>query len=427
MLEEKAKLKVYKDKQFIVFEFEDGKTVKYNLSNGETIGKNNRVVKCLNTQLRGYTIQDIIDFIADDNYRNFITYVNKEVNRSTKMSTGWYSSGYASNRMVNKITNVGSFLARVNDYADREQYFACGLTNVDLDSRSGKHLKCSLNEIPKGLLKVCRTYDIRLDREILNAYNKIPNLYPVLLDMKFNSITQSDIENLLLTYGKYFDRTEDGYYSYYGVSNTLYIKYLVENYNYNIKSLLTYLDNLMTYEAIENFSTLCREFYDYVRMANKISVKFEKYPRYFLSTHRITCRNYDRLKEIFVEQDFAKRIDTELEYKIGEYKFIYPSVTQDIKDEAVQQSNCVASYIKDVINGKCHIMFLRKQNKDKPKEEQYNESLVTLEIRDYKVVQAKGKFNRECYENEKEMIEQFNLYLQKIKNKREKQTKERVA
>ena len=425
MLEEKAKLKVYKDKQFIVFEFENGKTVKYNLSNGETIGKNNRVVKSLNTQLRGYTIQDIIDFIADDNYRNFIAYVNKEVNRSTKMSTGWYSSGYASNRMVNKITNVGSFLARVNDYADREQYFACGLTNVDLDSRSDKHLKCSLNEIPKGLLKVCRTYNIRLDREILNAYNKIPNLYSVLLDMKFNSITQHNIQELLLTYGTYFNRQEAE--RYYCGSKTLYIKYLVENYNYNIKSLLTYLDNLMTYEAIENFNSLCQEFYDYVRMASKISVKFEKYPRYFLSTHRITCRNYDRLKEIFVEQDFAKRIDTELEYKIGEYKFIYPSVTQDIKDEAVQQSNCVASYIKDVIDGKCHIMFLRKQNKDKPKDEQYNESLVTLEIRDYKVVQAKGKFNRECYDNEKEMIEQFNLYLEKIKNKREKQLKECVA
>lgn len=426
MLQEKAKLKVYKDKQFIVFEFEDGKTVKYNLSNGETIGKNNRVVKSLNTQLRGYTIQNIIDYITDDNYRNFISYVNKEVNRSTKISSGWYNR-YASDRMVNKITNVGSFLARVNDYADREQYFACGLTNVDLDSRSRKHLCCSLNEIPKGLLKVCRTYDIRLDREILNAYNNIPNLYPVLLDMKFNSITQYNIETLLLTYGTYFDRTENGYYSYYSVDKTLYIKYLVENYNYNIKSLLTYLDNLMTYEAIENFSTLCQEFYDYVRMASKISAKFEKYPRYFLSTHRITCRNYDRLKEVFVEQDFAKRIDTELEYKIDDYKFIYPSVTQDIKDEAVQQSNCVASYIKDVINGKCHIMFLRKQNKTKPKDEQYNESLVTLEIRDYKVVQAKGKFNRECYDNEKEMIEQFNLYLEKIKNKREKQLKECVA
>lgn len=420
-------LQVYKERQFIVFRFDDNKTVKYNLSNGETIGKNNRVVKSLNTQLRGYTIQNIIDCISDENYRNFMAFVNKEVNRSTKRNYGWYGSGgYCSNAIVNKITNVGSFLAKVNDYSQYEQYFACGLTNVDLDSRSDSRLRCSLNEIPKGLLKICRQYDIRLDNEILTAYNKIPNLYPVLLNMEFNSITKSDIQYLLLVYGKYYSKGETRYNSGW-LPKELRIKWLVENYNYNIKSLLTYLDNLMTYEAIEHFSDLCQEFYDYVSMASKISDKFEKYPRYFLSTHRITCRNYNRLKETFDEQEFAKRIKPEYEYKIGEYKFIYPSKTQDIKDEAVAQANCVASYIQRVIDGECDIMFLRKQNKEKPKDEQYNESLVTLEIRDYKVVQAKGKFNRDCNKDEEELIKQFNIYLKKIKNQNEKQLKERVA
>lgn len=406
-------MKVFKERQFIVFEFEDGKTVKYNLSNGETIGKNNRVVKSLNTQLRGYTINNMINDITDENYRNFISFVNKEINRSQSTN---YWGGYKTDRIVNRITNVGSFLARVNDYSQYEQYFACGLTNMDLDSRSRNHITCGLNDIPKGLLKICKKYNIRLTSDTLRSYNKFPNLYSVLLDMEFNTITQYDIERLLNVWGEYSDKRENDYY--YG-SKVLYIKFLVENYNYNIKSLLIYLDNLMTYEAIENFIDLCSEFYDYVKMASKISNKFEKYPRYFLSTHRITCRNYERLKEVFEEQEFAKHIDRELEYKIGEYKFIYPSVTQDIKDEAVQQGNCVASYIKSVIDGRCHIMFLRKQNKNKPKEEQYNESLVTLEIRDYKVVQAKGKFNRECYDNEKELIKQFNTYLTKLKNKRE--------
>jgi hypothetical protein len=70
-------------------------------------------------------------------------------------------------------------------------------------------------------------------------------------------------------------------------------------------------------------------------------------------------------------------------------------------------------------------MFLRQQNKTLPKEEQYNKSLVTLEIRDYKVVQARGKFNRIVTTEEQNMIDQFNIYLTKLKNKRE--TKERVA
>lgn len=410
------KLTVFKERQFIIFKFDDGKTVKYNLANGETIGKNNRVVKSLNTQLRGYTIQNIIDAIEDENYKNFMSFVNKEVNRSTRINNGWYG-GYASNAIVNKITNVGSLLARVNDYSKYEQYFACGLTNVDLDSRSREHLRCPLKDIPKGLIKICKQYNLMLNNELLTAYNNIPNLYPVLLDMQFNSITQENIKHLLMVYGQNLNKKENDWY--YG-SKAIKVKFLVENYNYNIKSLLTYLDNLMTYEAIENFVDLCGEFYDYVRMASRISAKYEKYPRYFLSTHRITCRNYDRLQHIFVEQDFAKRIDTDMEYKIGDYKFIYPKATQDIKDEAVQQANCVASYIQRVIDGKCHIMFLRKQNKDKPKEEQYNQSLITLEVVDYKVVQSKGKFNREPYENEKELIDKFNTYLEKLKTKREK-------
>jgi hypothetical protein len=408
-------MKVFKERQFIVFEFDDGKTVKYNLATGETIGKNNRIVKSLNTQLRGYSIKQIIECIEDENYRNFMDFVNTEANRSTAWNSYY---GRRSNAIVNKVTNVGSFLAKVNDYAKYEQYFACGLTNVDLDSRSRNRLNCSLNDIPKGLIKVCRQYKIKLNAEVLTAYNNIPNLYPLLLGMEFNSITKENIESLLLTYGLYFDRREnDGYY-YYG-SKSIYLKYLVENYNYNIKSLLTYLDNLMTYEAIDNFNTLCSDFYDYVKMSSKLSNKFEKYPRYFLSTHQITCRNYNRLKEYFVEQDFAKRIDKELEYKINGYKFIYPETTQDIKDEAVQQANCVASYIQKVIDGNCHIMFLRQQNKTLPKEEQYNKSLVTLEIRNYEVVQARGKFNRTVTNEEQNMIDQFNIYLTKLKNKRE--------
>lgn len=64
-------------------------------------------------------------------------------------------------------------------------------------------------------------------------------------------------------------------------------------------------------------------------------------------------------------------------------------------------------------------MFLRKQNKDTPKkEEQYNNNLVTLEIRDYKVVQARGKFNRPVTEQEQELINQFNKYLLKLKDKK---------
>ena len=37
-------MKVYKEKQFLVFDFEDGKTVKYDFTTGKTIGKLGKIV-----------------------------------------------------------------------------------------------------------------------------------------------------------------------------------------------------------------------------------------------------------------------------------------------------------------------------------------------------------------------------------------------
>lgn len=174
------------------------------------------------------------------------------------------------------------------------------------------------------------------------------------------------------------DRCKYDYFSFFNL--------LIEEYGYNAKSLFRYIDTLKTFEAIESIPYLMQEIYDYARMMKTISPKFDKYPRNFLTTHKIACRNYNRLKKEFSEEIFRKRINRDYECAFGDYQFIYPTSTQDIKDEAVAQNNCVASYIDDVIDGKCHIMFLRKKSSP-------NSSLVTIEIRNNTIVQAKRRFN----------------------------------
>ena len=145
-------------------------------------------------------------------------------------------------------------------------------------------------------------------------------------------------------------------------------------------------------------------------MMNKISTKFDKYPRHFLTTHKIACRNYNRLKEIFDEQSYQQRINKEYECQIGNYCFIYPQSTNEIKEEAVRQNNCVASYIKRVINGECHILFLRRKNA-------LDESLVTIEVRDNKIVQAKRKFNDPVTKEDQEAIDKWNKKFSKREEK----------
>lgn len=153
-----------------------------------------------------------------------------------------------------------------------------------------------------------------------------------------------------------------------------------------------------------------QELYDYARMMKTISPKFDKYPRNFLTTHKIACRNYNRLKKEFSEEIFRTRINKDYECVFGDYQFIYPTSTQDIKDEAVAQNNCVASYIDDVIDGKCHIMFLRKKSSPK-------NSLVTIEIRNNTIVQAKRRFNDPVTDEDQKAINSWN---KKFSNKKEK-------
>lgn len=182
-----------------------------------------------------------------------------------------------------------------------------------------------------------------------------------------------------------------------------YFNILLKEYGYTAKGLLNYLDYCKTFEAIDDINYLMKEIYDYASMMKKISPKFDKYPRHFLTTHKIACRNYNRLKEQFIEEDFRKRIDTDMEKSFGEYCFIYPKSTQEIKDEAVSQNNCVASYIKRVIDGQCHIMFLRK--KECP-----DKSLVTIEIRNGKIVQALQKFNNPLTSEQQEVVDKWNKW-----------------
>lgn len=179
-----------------------------------------------------------------------------------------------------------------------------------------------------------------------------------------------------------------------------YLK-LINEYGYNAKSLFLYLDYLKTFEALEDITAILTEITDYANMMRKISDKYDKYPRHFLTTHRIACRNYNRFKQEFPEKLFKDRINTSYECSFRDYVFVYPKCTQDIKDEAAAQSNCVISYIDDVIEGKCHIMFLRKKSNP-------DTSLVTLEIQNNKIVQAKRRFNDSVNDEEQEAIDWWN-------------------
>lgn len=370
-------MKIVKEKQFFIFYLDDGKTVKYDLSTGQVIGKKGSPVSSLSSQLRGYNIQELINSFENQGYRDYFQAIYDSTNHF--------------------VTNMSTVLLKAREYRTAEQYYIIGI-KVPLDFHK------TISEIPKGLLTICKKYNIQLNLNIFNTYYAFPNEINWAINQEFYFLTPSKIFELL----GYWTTSWTNYYNY---TDEYYFE-MLQKENYDYKALFHYIDNLAAFEGLEDIKHTIRELCDYVRMMKVLSPKFEKYPRYFLTTHTIATRNYNRLKQEFSEELFKTRFTDKYDFSYGNYIFTYPKSTQDIKDEAVSQSNCVGSYIQRVLDGVCHIIFMR--NKNAPEK-----SLVTLEIRDDQIVQAKGPYNRELFRDEQEAVNYFN---NKFKNRKDKKT-----
>lgn len=370
-------MKVYKEKQFLVFDFENGKTVKYDFATGETIGKLGKPVKGLQNQLRGISMNYIIESCEDKNYGLFLQFVWDKFK-----TRNWYY-----NKIDHYITNVGTVLSNVKKYSRYEQIFSAGLGPY-LQEGCYSIFKYSINEIPSSLIKYIKSGRVTyLNNDIVNVWSKNPSECCLAYELNYISLDDSDLFNVFQC-------------------NT--VNNLINTYGYNAKSLFLYLDTLKTFEALTIDSRVLGEIEDYARMMSEIHPKYDKYPRNFLTTHVIACRNYNRLKQQFDEKSFQNRRNPKYECKIGKYIFLYPEKIDDIRSEAVSQNNCVASYVQSVIDGKCHILFMRKK-------EEPDRSLVTIEVKNNKIVQAKGRFNRDLTNEEEVTVEKWNTKFENMK------------
>lgn len=368
---------VTKVKSCIVFNFDDGKNVKYDLATKECIGKRGKVVQSLQSQLSGISVREVINKFDNDNYARFLDFV--------------------CDRCSSRVHNIATVLNEVPRYSKHEQLFSAGITNINY------WFDYSIGDIPKGLLKLCREHGYTLSNDLVKTYNDHHNIFNFAFNEEFSSIDSRDI----------FDMVQAStYWNSYGYRYRNVMDVLMNEFNYDMKSLFKYVDYLMTYEGLEGGSNIVREIFDYAAMAHSMSRKFDKYPRNFLTVHTITSRNYNRLQRQYEEEKFASRIDKSMEKTFDNYTFIYPETTQDIKDEAVAQGNCVASYIPRVIDGGCHILFMR----DKDHTEN---SLVTIEVRNNRIVQALQRHNAALTKSQQEAVDAWNKWRKQYVSKKE--------
>ena len=368
-------IRIYKDKQFLVFDFEDGRTCKYDFATKTSIGIKGKPVKNLQHQLQGYTLNQLWDCFEDKNYARFLRYIQK------------VNSRYG-------MRNIGTILDNVPYYKNLEQIFSAGIE--DIIYVSGHDIDYTINDIPKSLIKIAKKHNIKISERLISHYKINPNAHIIAYNLDYMTLNDDDIFHVMIGTPSY-RKDEPGYFNR-----------LITSYGYNGKALWMYLDRLKTLEALTDFDYIIREIYDYAKMMSAISDKYDKYPRNFLTTHKIACRNYNRLMKEFEEDIFKKRINKMYEVTYKDYIFLCPKCTQDIKDEAVMQNNCVASYIDKVINGECQILFLRKKSNPK-------QSLITIEVRNSRIVQALRKFNNPVTDEDQKAIDYFNNKFEKEK------------
>lgn len=254
------------------------------------------------------------------------------------------------------------------------------------------------------------TYKSAIQRGIIKyVYNNIRYISGDLKD-KFNK-TESEWLDLIEELKQYEEDLEfykiNYHYSYY-YNNSSLLGTILEIYSanlnlqeyYTLGKLINYVVNETINQGYTSVRDFLNELRDYITMCKGLGVKPTLYSSYLKQTHDITSRNYQIKVESEKEEIFASRYKDFKPYKTENYIVVAPKETKDLQEEGSRLNHCVASYIKRVIDGQCLIYFLRKQDNQE-------ESLITLEVKDNAIVQVKGSHNRRPSDEERKALEQF--------------------
>lgn len=183
------------------------------------------------------------------------------------------------------------------------------------------------------------------------------------------------------------ERIKEGYQSRYDYD---FFGFITEFNFPNPKKLFEYLLFECYLSQGMEFRIAMEEYRDYYSMSMDLEyTRFERYPKYLKTYHDIIARNYRVASSDIENKKFAEVTDKykHLEDSVGKLVMVAPTEPKDLITEGNVLGHCVASYVKNVVNERTRIMFLRHKGKE-------DEPYITVEIRDNKIVQYRGRGNR---------------------------------
>lgn len=160
------------------------------------------------------------------------------------------------------------------------------------------------------------------------------------------------------------------------------------------------LEDIKKYTTIDNFIKYFRKkrlkdailYRDYLNFAQQLGFNLKDKKYLFPDKLKLMHDKYENqikiLKQKQVIEDIAKRFEILNKNTFENKEFIiFPAISiESLFEESKQQNNCVKTYAEKYANGECDIYFMRKIANPK-------QSLVTVEVKNNKVIQKRTKNN----------------------------------
>ena len=272
-------------------------------------------------------------------------------------------------------------------------------TYIDLSDLLRHKNECEINQIE--VLTKLKLYNLALISNKFNCTGTFQQIFGVSKDyysfMKRNNITYTQLKILRLLKEK----------------NIKKIKYL--------ESFVSYGDNTDDLEEISQYITMNRfikycklhhrnvETYlykDYLRFAKLLGfdLKNNKYafPKNLKDEHDKLSKQFKIQNEKIIQKAIIKRSKELSINKYHDNKFIVlpaPDL-KALQDESTQQDNCVRTYAEKYASGTSDIYFMRDIKESK-------KSLVTVEVKNNKIVQSRIKHNAGPNENQLKFLKKW--------------------
>ena len=250
------------------------------------------------------------------------------------------------------------------------------------------------------LLSKMKLYNLALKASEFKSTGSFQEIFGVSKDyypfMKRNNITYVQLKILRLLKEK--DIKKIRYLERYAISGSTYDLQEVSNY--------ISLNRFIKYSKMHRKNIRMYLYKDYLRFAKGLGLDLKNnryaFPKNLKEEHDRLAKEFEIKNKEMVNNAIIKR-SKELSsntYKNSKFIILPAYSLNELQEESTQQNNCVRTYAEKYAAGQCDIYFMRDIKKQ-------DKSLVTVEVKNNRVVQSRIKNNKDPNEKQIKFLEKW--------------------